>query len=95
MLYFTADKDYTHVILTYTTMTRYLRSLVELLLPYLIPENRLTAPQASTFIRELVSMAMVKNAVDLIAAPDLINLLVRMLLDPESMKVSFTSFVQF
>jgi hypothetical protein len=61
--------------------------LVELLLPYLAPESRLSAPKANTFIRELVAMVMVKIGVDLVADPDLINLLIRMLLDPETMKV--------
>lgn len=60
---------------------------MELLLPYLVPESRLTAPKANTFIRELVAMVMLKTGVDLVAAPDFINLLIRMLLDPETMKV--------
>ena len=72
----------------YFNFVRYLRSLVELLLPYLVPENRITAPKANTLIRELVAMVMLKTGIDLLAAPDFINLLIRMLVDPETMKVS-------
>ncbi|KAL5251662.1 hypothetical protein ACHWQZ_G017140 [Mnemiopsis leidyi] len=79
--------DNLHIALTSeNNENRYLRSLVELLLPYLVPESRLSAPKANTFIRELVSMVMLKTGVDLVADADFINLLIRMLLDPETMK---------
>ena len=42
----------------------------------------------STF-REIISMLIVRVGVDLIAEPDFINLLIRMLMDPESIKVTF------
>ena len=56
-------------------------------MPHLVPENRLSAPKANSFIRELVSMVMIKVGVELLADPDFVNLLFQMLLNPESMKV--------
>ena len=60
---------------------------MELLFPYLVPENRLTSQKAISLMREVVSMLVVKKGIDLVAEPDFINLLIRMLLDPESMRV--------
>ena len=57
-------------------------------MPHLLPENRSSAPKANCFIRELVAMVMIKTGVDLLADPDFVNLLFKMLLDPESIKVS-------
>ena len=68
-----------------TNENRYLQSLVEHIIPYLLPDSRLSAPKANSLVREIISVKVVRSMLHLLAKPDMVNHLILMLLDPNSM----------
>lgn len=67
------------------TELEYLQHLCELVFPILLPQKILKSKSSRVFLRELITCKLFLPAMDVIADPDVVNRLLYLFFDPESM----------
>ncbi|XP_033103717.1 sorting nexin-14-like isoform X2 [Anneissia japonica] len=67
---------------------RYVRHLLDAIFPMLIPKHANNCQGTKNFFRELLAGSVVMPAMDVLANPDVVNLLLQLLFDEEPMAVS-------
>ncbi|XP_071954615.1 sorting nexin-14-like isoform X2 [Antedon mediterranea] len=67
---------------------RYVRHLLDAIFPMLIPKHAINCQGTKNFLRELLAGSVIIPAMDVLANPNVVNLLLQLLFDEEPMAVS-------